>query len=208
MVGRRHPTHTKRVGTTQDPTHTSGHQRGGREAEIGVQAASTAMQSAGRSSALYTGRHAFGGRGDWGGGGETEAAFESASEEGGRGLGTGRAEWFFFFCFLSFLFSANWREGDQGGPLYDSHAGRGQDMGIPVKVFMGVWIFCCGDSVRRGRRKKEREREGRGELPARSENLRKQEIRGALWGDPPWCSISLSLFTAPSQVRASKHHRK
>ena len=101
------------------------------------------------------------------------------------------------FLLFFVLFSANWREGDQGDPLYDSHAGRGQNMGIPVKAFMGVWIFCCGDSVRRGRRKKEREREGRGELPARSENLRKQEIwghyGGIRLGVPYPCRFSLPL---------------
>ena len=97
--------HPHQMATTQDPAHTSGHQREGREAEIRVEAAFTTMQSAGRSSALYTGRHAFGGPGDWGGGREAEAEFESASEEReGEASTRGGQDVSFSFVFVFFVF--------------------------------------------------------------------------------------------------------
>ena len=83
----------------------------------------TTMQSAGRSGALNTRRHAFGGPGDWSGGErEAEVEFEFASGGGAvsPGAGTGRTECSFplSFPFVSFLAVVGGKE--TGKPYYDS----------------------------------------------------------------------------------------
>ena len=76
------------------------HQREGREAEIGVEVAFTTMQSAGHSDALGTGRHAFGGPGDWRRGPKGRWKVEEWEErEGVGGPDAGQTE-----CFLSLSF--------------------------------------------------------------------------------------------------------
>ena len=88
------------------------------------------MQSAGRSDALDSGRHTFGGPGDRRGGKrEAEAELESASEEKEEvgAPGAGRTE-----CFLSPLIYFLWRAGGRrlGSPTRIEHFDLGLDMGV------------------------------------------------------------------------------
>ena len=113
------------------PPTPSGHQREGREAEIGMEVAFT-TQRAGCSGALDTGRQAFGGPGDWGGreGGGTGVRV-CVGGEGGSGRPrrvTDRTSPLVFFCFR--------RTGRRRlrSPHYGGYAGRGRDIGIPVKA--------------------------------------------------------------------------
>ena len=94
------------------PPTPSGHQREGREAEIGVEVAFTTARSAECSGAPAR-DDAIGSPGDWKWGEmEVEEQFESASEDAGRMAWAGQNVSFHCLFLLSYSFRRRRREGE------------------------------------------------------------------------------------------------
>ena len=102
--------------------------RGPRGRGIGAEVAFTTRQSAGRSGALDTGRHAFGGLGNWRGGGGSGVRVRVGGEGGCERPRRG-ADRMFSFSFVLFSL-ADWGEGDWGALL-----------GSSISIWDWIWIF-------------------------------------------------------------------